>query len=570
MALFEVEALTYYYGGAKHPALQEVNLSINEGEFVLLAGESGCGKSTLLRALSGLVPSFYGGIIGGRVRYRGQAVSAAPRSSPQARHWEQRRLAGEIGFVFQDPENQLVMTGVERELAFGLENTGVPAREIKRRLAEIMTYLNLSALKSANTFALSGGQKQKVVLAAVLAMQPKVLLLDEPTSQLDPVAAEEMLAHVKRLHEDLGLTVVLVEQRLERCLHLADRVLMMRGGRLLTNSSPAEAVVYSLGANSSLIPPLPRLFVQMGSTEIPLTVAAGRRQLLALRRDTEACVQTKTPVSRARIEPDATGAARLLEIKNLFYAYPEAQEPAVRSLSCVVAGGEIVALIGENGGGKSTLLKNICGLLRPQRGWVKLFGRDIAGQKVHELAGSVGYLAQNPNDYLCHDTVQQEVAFGLPSGDPKAAKMVDETLAGLRLTRVKDLNPRDLSGGERQRVALAAVLVRRPRVLLLDEPTRGLDARLKQEMGEYLLELVTAGVAVILVTHDIEFVAEYARRVLIMFAGEIVADGDKHAVLNNSLYYAPQLNKTFRGFVDGVITFQEAEEALKGCCYAVG
>jgi len=556
LALFEVEALTYYYGGSERPALGGVNLEITEGEFVLLVGGSGCGKSTLLRALSGLVPNFYGGRIGGRVRYRGASK--------------------EIGFIFQDPENQLVMTGVEREIAFGLENIGVPPREIKRRIAEVMDYLNISALKSANTFDLSGGQKQMVVLASVMAMQPRVLLLDEPTSQLDPVAAEELLTNVKRMNDDLGLTVVMVEQRLERCFHLADRVLVMNGGHLLNNSRPDDAVIYGLNAGSPFVPPVPRFFAQAGSVKIPLTVAEGRKQIRAMLPDPGAAGIAGHPRPRGtgeweKVKKSAASPEKLLEIKNLSYTYPDAPEPAVRNISFTLGTGEVAAIIGENGGGKSTLIKNICGLLRPQRGRVKLSGWDIEPQKVHELAGSVGYLAQNPNDYLFNDTVRQEVAFGLKldHGGP-VEQSVDEILAKLRLTHVQDVNPRDLSGGERQRVALASVLVRQPRVLLLDEPTRGLDAHLKTEMGDYLLDLSAAGVAIIIVTHDIEFVAEYARRVLIMFDGEIVADGDKRAVMNNSLYYAPQLNKMFRGFYEGVITFQDALDTLKWCRYEVG
>ena len=554
MALFEVEALTYYYGGSEKPALGGINLDINEGEFVLLVGGSGCGKSTLLRALSGLVPNFYGGRIGGRVRYRGKST-------------------GEIGFIFQDPENQLVMTGVEREIAFGLENIGVPPREIKRRIAEVMDYLNIAALKSANTFDLSGGQKQMVVLASVMAMQPRVLLLDEPTSQLDPVAAEELLSNVKRMNEDLGLTVVLVEQRLERCFHLADRVLVMNGGNLLNNSRPDDAVIYGLNAGSPFIPPVPRFFARAGSVNIPLTVAGGRRQIRAMLPPPGIAVHPY-PKATGEWEKARKAAAlqeRLLEINNLSYTYPDALEPAVQNISSTLGTGEIAAIIGENGGGKSTLLKNICGLLRPQRGRVKLLGRDIGQQKTHQLAGSVGYLSQNPNDYLFNDTVRQEVAFGLkPDAGGPVDQAVDEILAKLRLSDVQDVNPRDLSGGERQRVALASVLVRSPRVLLLDEPTRGLDAHLKTEMGEYLLDLAADGVSIIIVTHDIEFVAEYARRVLIMFTGEIVADGDKRAVMNNSLYYAPQLNKMFRGFYEGVITFQDALDTLKWCRYEVG
>lgn len=271
-------------------------------------------------------------------------------------------------------------------------------------------------------------------------------------------------------------------------------------------------------------------------------------------------------VEREKHKKTAVVQEKILELKNIYYTYPEAPKPALQNISLSIGAGEVVAIIGENGGGKSTLLKNICGLLRPQRGRVKVLGRDCDKQRVDELASFVGYLSQNPNDYLFHDTVRQEVAFGV---NGTASGIVDEVLHKLRLEQVRDVNPRDLSGGERQRVALASVLVKKPRLLLLDEPTRGLDAGLKNELGGYLLDLAASGVSIVIVTHDIEFVAEYARRVVIMFGGEVVADGDKRAIMNNSLYYAPQLNKLFRGFYEGIITFQDALETLKWCRYEV-
>lgn len=559
MALLEVENLTYYYGGVNKPALCRVNLEINEGEFVLLVGGSGCGKSTLLRALSGLVPDFYGGRISGRVCCQGKNV----------RDWDKKKLAGEIGFIFQDPEQQLVMTNVEREIAFGLENIGIGLAEMKRRVAEVMDFLNVASLKKMSTYDLSGGQKQTVVLASILAMQPKVLLLDEPTSQLDPVAAEELLTNIRRMNEDLGLTVVLVEQRLERCFHLAQRVLIMEEGRLINNSSPQEAVWFGLQRKSPFLPPLPRFFACAKSTVIPLTVSEGRQKLRSMwsgMRSAGSLSGGDTEVHRKLVhEPD-----KLLAISNISFSYPGAWEPALKDISLQVRAGEFLALIGENGGGKSTLLKNICGLLRPQKGKIVLHGKNISKTRVDELAGTVGYLSQNPNDYLFHDTVYQEVAFGLSVRGIKSGDLLEKTLQKLALAHVKDANPRDLSGGERQRVALASVLVLKPQLLLLDEPTRGLDSLLKEKLGLILLDLLADGVAIIMVTHDIEFVSEYVHRVLLMFDGEIVADGKKRQVMNNSLYYASQINKLFRGFYDGVITLQDALDLIKWCSYEVG
>lgn len=559
MALLEVENLTYYYGGSNKPALCGINLEINEGEFILLVGGSGCGKSTLLRALSGLVPEFYGGKISGRVHFQGKNV----------RDWDKKKLAGKIGFIFQDPEQQLVMTNVEREIAFGLENIGLDLAEMKRRVAEVMDFLNISPFKKMSTCDLSGGQKQTVVLASILAMQPKVLLLDEPTSQLDPVAAEELLTNIRKMNEDLGLTVVLVEQRLERCFHLAHRVLIMEEGRVINNSGPGEAVRFGLQRKSPFLPPLPRFFACTKSPVIPLTVSEGRQKLRCmwpglrgagslLEDDTNLCKKT------------ALAPNKLLEIRNISFSYPGSWEPTLKDISLHVGAGEFLALIGENGGGKSTLLKNICGLLRPQRGKIILHGRNTSKTRVDELASTVGYLSQNPNDYLFHDTVYEEVAFGLSVRGIKTGELVEKTLQKLGLAHVKDAHPRDLSGGERQRVALASVLVLKPQLLLLDEPTRGLDSILKEKLGSLLLDLLADGVSIIMVTHDIEFVAEYAHRVLIMFDGEIVADGKKRLVMNNSLYYASQINKLFRGFYDGVVTLQDALNLIKWCSYEVG
>ncbi|WP_031514707.1 ABC transporter ATP-binding protein [Desulfofalx alkaliphila] len=548
MALLKVENLTYCYGGSSKPSLNNINLEINEGEFVLLAGKSGSGKSTLLRALSGLVPEFYGGSVTGNVVFQGKNI----------RDWHKGKLAGEIGFIFQDPEQQIVMTNVEKEIVFGLENTGVPPREMKRRVAEVMDFLGISHLKRKNIFELSGGHKQMVVLASVLAMQPKVLLLDEPTSQLDPVSAEKIITNIRRINEDLGITVIIAEQRLERCMHLADKMVVINKGCLASNLTPGETVKLELDKQNIIIPPLPKLFAAVGCSTIPLTVSDGRAVLRTVYGHMKPAVDGRGGIAKTTVP-----ANNLLKIEKASFTYPDCLQPAIRDINLKVGSGEFVAIIGENGGGKSTLLKNICGLLRPQEGSIIICNKDIKKQSVAEIAGTVGYLGQNANDYLFNETVFEEVAFGLKVRGIKDRDIVDKMLEKWHLTDLKNKNPRDLSRGERQWVALAAVLVMNPQILLLDEPTRGLDASLKHELGTLLKKLTAEGVAVIIVTHDIEFIAEYAGRVVVIFDGEIVADGDKQQVLNNSLYYAPQLNKLFRGFCQGVITFQDALKLLK-------
>ncbi|MFZ5652128.1 MAG: ABC transporter ATP-binding protein, partial [Bacillota bacterium] len=364
MALFKVENLTYYYPDGEKPALSGINLSIKEGEFVLVAGESGSGKSSLARVLAGLIPDFYGGRFGGRVYFQGREMRGIDR----------RKLARQVGMVFQDPEKQLVMTGVEAEIAFGLENLGLPQKEMFRRVAEVISFLGLTELRQEFTASLSGGQKQKLALAAVLAMQPQVLVLDEPTSQLDPVAAEDFFNLVKRLNEEMGFTVVLIEQRLERCFHLADRVVIMEGGRVVQDGAPDQAARWAVRSGGHMVPPVARFFSVLGFPSLPVTVKEGRRQL---RQSFSGWPLSGGPDLRKAPASRSTGQTPLLEAKNLWFTYTNGRE-ALQDINLIVNAGEFVALLGENGAGKSTLLKNMAGLLQPGRGKVLTKGSDIS------------------------------------------------------------------------------------------------------------------------------------------------------------------------------------------------
>ncbi|MFZ5634069.1 MAG: ABC transporter ATP-binding protein [Bacillota bacterium] len=544
MALFKIENLIYYYPDGERPALNITSLHIEEGEFVLLAGASGSGKSSLARVLAGLIPDFYGGRFGGRVYFQGREMRGIDR----------RKLARQVGMVFQDPEKQLVMTGVEAEIAFGLENLGLPRKEMFRRVAEVISFLGLTELRQEFTASLSGGQKQKLVLAAVLAMQPQVLILDEPTSQLDPVAAEEFFNLVKRLNEEMGFTVVLIEQRLERCFHLADRAVIMEGGRVAQDGAPDQAARWAAGNGAPLVPPVARFFSALGFPSVPVTVKEGRKQLREFfsgRPVSGGPDPRKAPGSRS------TGRTPLVEVKNLWFTYPNGRE-ALQDINLQVGAGEFVAILGENGAGKSTLLKNMVGLLQPGRGRVLLKGCHLSKYKGGCPGRQVAYLSQNPNDYLFQDTVEDELLFTLNNFGMKDDGIVDELLEKLQLFRHRLANPRDLSSGERQRVALASVLVTRPDLLVLDEPTRGLDYRLKAGLGGFLAGQAAAGAGVVLVTHDVEFAAEYASRLIMMFAGRIVSDGTRHETLGQSVFYSTQIGKLCRGFCDGILTFDEA------------
>jgi len=544
--LYQVENLTYYYPEKKSPALNNINLSINEGEFVLLTGPSGCGKSSLLRALAGLLPTYYGGTISGEIRFDGCSLSRL----------DKRRLARDVGLVFQDPEQQLVMTSVEQELAFGLENLGIEPWKMRWRVAEALCFFDLAKLKTSPTFILSGGEKQKVVLAAILAMHPRVLLLDESTSQLDPVAAQELLNYVQRLNLEWGMTVVMVEQRTDRCFHLVDRVVLMEQGRIIHQGPPREMARWEGGRFRHFMPPVARVFSALGLEKVPLTIKEGRdilRQGWPKSSVKNGHLAIKTPLIGSRIN----GGPPLLRIKDLHFAYDN-RNPCLKGVNLTLYPGEIAALLGENGAGKSTLLKCINGLLTPQKGKIFLENKDITGQPAEILASRIGYLSQNPNDYLFHDTVREEIAYGLKVRGEKADDRVIRTMELLEIAHLWDTHPRDASGGERQRIALGTVLVTDPLLLLLDEPTRGLDPEKKQRLARLLRALKNKGKTAVVVTHDVEFAAEVAERAIILSDGQVVADGDRKTVFGDSLYYAPQVSRLCRGVEPGVLTVEEA------------
>ncbi|MEW6181737.1 MAG: ATP-binding cassette domain-containing protein [Bacillota bacterium] len=561
LAVFQSEDLTYRYPETEHPALRDINLVVDEGEFLLIAGESASGKSTLARALAGLIPHFYGGRLDGSLTYRGTEISSMKRG----------QLAREVGIVFQDPEKQLVATGVEAELAFGPENLGLPPEEIGRRLAEVMTFLNLTAVKNADTACLSGGQKQRVALAAVLAMQPKVLILDEPTSQLDPVAAEELLGFLKRLNEDTGLTVILVEQRLERCFHLVNRVVYLEKGTIAFDGSPGETARRLAEKGLPCIPPVARFWAMAGFSPVPVTVKEGRDMLRRILPDRQNGERSRTPHpptagadtdNSRRKAPEKTPEVEPQELyvslEKVWFTYPDGTE-ALKDIKLNVAPGEFLAVLGPNGAGKSTLLRVMAGLLKPGRG--RIAGPwDNNATKTGPKAMNTAYLSQNPNDYLLRDTVEDELLFTLRNFRLPDDGVVDRVLAELRLEPHRRAHPRDLSGGERQRVALASMLVAGPRLLLLDEPTRGMDYRLKSDLGQMLRRRAAAGAGVALVTHDVEFVAQYAARVALLFDGRIVRSGPISTVLSDSLFYSTQISKLSKGFAQGLLT---PEDALK-------
>jgi energy-coupling factor transport system ATP-binding protein len=518
--MIRFERVSYTYPEAASPILRDLDLHIGEGEFVLVVGASGSGKSTLLRCLNGLVPHFYGGAFRGSVRVRGlDPVALQPGG-----------MSATVGFVFQDPETQFVVDTVEAELAFAMENHGLPQATMRKRVEEVLDQLSIAHLRERRISTLSGGEKQRVAIASVLTLQPHVLVLDEPTSQLDPQAAEEVLTTLQKLNADLGLTVILSEHRLERVVQYADRMIYLPGaGQPVVEGAP-QAVL----AQIELTPPLAQLGKALGWSPLPLTIkeARGAAQRLDL---------SAAPPSRAA----APSAAPLdIAIHDLWHAYDG--RPALRGVNLEVRRGECVALMGRNGSGKTTLLKHLVGLLRPARGSVRVRDMDTRRATLEQLIRVVGYVPQNPDALLFADTVREELAFTRANHGLVDASRDGALLEQLGLAAHAERYPRDLSVGERQRVALAAVLAAQPEIILLDEPTRGVDYDQKRALMRYLSTEKERGHTVLLSTHDVELAAASVDRVVILGEGEVVVDGPVRQVMTHSLVFGSQINKLFR------------------------
>jgi len=575
--MIELTDVAYSYPGAPRPTLAGLSLAIPDGEFLLVCGPSGAGKSTFLRLLNGLAPHFYGGRFAGSVRLWGRDT---------LRH-QPRDLADLVGFVFQDPEAQFVVDAVEDEIVFGMENLGLGQTVMRRRVEEVLDQLSIAHLRGARVSTLSGGERQRVAIAAALAAQPRALVLDEPTSQLDPHGAEEVLSALQKLNADLGITVVLCEHRLERVVQYADRVLYFpgdgeakgdrgtggqgdRGTEARGNSVAAPIVgpVREMLALIPLVPPLQGLGRALGWSPLPLTIKEGRRFAQEEgRRFVEGAVRPVVSAeSVSRDIPSAGGPGVplsppppiALRLHDVTLRYGEHE--ALFRVSLEARAGGLLALMGRNGSGKSSLLKAVVGLVRPQEGRVELRGREVGRRPTEELAREAGYVPQDPRSILFHDTLREELAFTLRARGVADDGAIERTLGALGIAHLAGRYPRDLSGGEAQRAALAAVFVGDPPVLLLDEPTRGLDYAAKSELARLLRALCAAGRAVIMTTHDVELAAACADRVALLGDGELVVEGPAAEVLGDSLILSSQIAKLFPG--RGWLTLDDALAGL--------
>lgn len=532
MNYIEAKNIDYYYPREEKKTLDSINFIIEKGDFVLLTGESGSGKSTLAKCISGSIPNFYGGTIGGQIYLNGKVIKDI----------EHVQRAKEITMVFQDPERQLVMNKVHREIAFGLENVGIEENKIKRRVFEAMQYSNLLQLAYRDINTLSGGEKQKVAIASALSYMPNCIILDEPTSQLDPSAAFEVCELVKRINEELGITIIVIEQRIDKWFDVADKIMVMEKGRKIFFGNKEEMYDEKSGKLEKFLPTYLKLSKFLKLNNRP-------QGLKNIRKSIRNFKFAKPIVDEKKVGKEA------IHVKNLSCKYGEAQ--AVKDLSLSVNCMDFLAILGSNGAGKSTFMKAIIGLNK-YKGSIKIFEKEVSKIKLTEVSKIVGYISQNPNDYLTKDTVYEELKFTLENHKLKEYEVIDEVLKDLKIYEFKDKNPRDLSGGQRQRVAVASILVLKPKILMLDEPTRGMDTSAKKDLGEILKNLNKSGTTIILITHDVDFAAEYCNKFMLMFNGEKVSIGSKTDVLSEGIFYTTTINKLIRDNEKDIFTLNQA------------
>ncbi len=538
-----VEGLTYSYPRAAAPALADVSFEVAPGEFVLLAGRSASGKSTLLRAACGLVPHFHGGEVEGRVTVAGlDAIEAGPGE-----------LAAAVGYVAQDPETQVVSTTVAAEIELPLEMRGDAPGDRARAVEEVGLALAIPHLLGRAVDTLSGGELQRVALAAALVTRPRLVLLDEPTSQLDPVSGDELIWLLRRLNEEWGVAVVLAEHRLERCLAAADRVVAVESGRIGFDGAPRDFLGWTRSADPTLTTPAARLFSLAEIEPLPVGVRDARRTLEATATTVPhpgkgVAGEVRPPGRRSRLSLPGKRdkSPRALEAKGLWVELDDGGGPrdVLRGIDLAIAPGERVALMGRNGAGKSTLLRAAAGLLDPTAGRV--------------AAERMALLTQNPGDYLVRERVGDE----LPGEPGRAA------LRAVGMEHAIDADPRDLSGGERQRLALAIALAGRldgdgvPGLVALDEPTRGMDRGRKDDLAALAERLAEQGAAVLIATHDVEFAAEFAARVVLLGDGVVIADGPSADILSGGWYFATEVARVLD--VPGVVTPEHGAVLLGG------
>ncbi|MBQ7378224.1 MAG: ATP-binding cassette domain-containing protein [Clostridia bacterium] len=535
MEILEIKDLTFSYPGSTRRVLDNLTLSIREGEFCVLCGATGSGKSTLLRLCKReIAPN---GAVSGKILFK---------NTPKEQ-LSDKEAAVRIGFVCQQPDQQIVCDKVWHELAFGLENLGLSQSEIARRVAEMAGYLGIEPWYDMPISALSGGQKQLLNLASVMVMHPDLLILDEPTSQLDPIAAAEFIHTLKKLNRDFSLTVLIAEHRLEELVPMCDRLIVLKDGRLLGADTP-RALMPRIAQHPLLLASMPtatRVACAIGNRTYPLAVKEGREMIAKY-----------TFSSRSLPESAAAPKAnKALELKSVHYRYDRQAPDVLRNLSLTLYEGETLCVLGGNGSGKSTMLGVASGVYKPYAGSVSVFGKKLKEYKNQSLYREcLSLLPQDVQTVFLCNTVGEELA------DAK----VDLSSLPFDLSHLLDTHPYDLSGGEQQLLALAKVLATKPRVLLMDEPTKGLDAEKKERLLEILRALKKRGVSILIVTHDVEFAALCADRCVLFFRGAAVSDGLPRAFFAENNFYTTAARRMTRGYLDNAVTAEDVITLCRG------
>ena len=566
MATIQVRNLSFAYPTSTVRALEDVSFTVSQSEFVVLCGKSGCGKSTLLRHLKkNLIPY---GQFEGEVLYDGKEIASL----------DDRLNAAEIGFVQQNPDNQIVTDKVWHELAFGLESLGLDNKTIKRRVAEMASFFDIQTWFRKSVSELSGGQKQLLNLASIMVMQPKVLILDEPTSQLDPIAASEFIKTIYRINRELGTTIIISEHRLEELFTMADKVMVMDKGKLIAYDEPWNIGNFLAGDSASERHPMfygmpavmkiyshcrtagvPR-YIREGKEMSPLTIRDGRLWLESFLKDDSV---EASAADYAKVH-QVTGEEEIIRVKDLWFKYSKDSGDVLRGLNLSVRKGELFCLLGGNGVGKSTTLKAVSGAVIPQHGSIIVDGMKVKKENFKELFHKRrAMLPQNPQALFTEITVEEELLEALyfeKITDEEKIEKIENILEMMEITHLRKSHPYDLSGGEQQRLALGKILLLDPKILLLDEPTKGLDPFFKITLGGILKKLTTSGVTIFMVSHDVEFCAEYGDRCAMFFDGDVVSEGTPKEFFAGNSFYTTSANRIVRRWFPEGITWEEVAQ----------
>ena len=560
--------VNFTYTGDSEPALKDISITIHQGETVLIAGPAGAGKTTLCRCINGLVPHYFRGHLEGKVLVGGIDIKASSISA----------LSHVAAMLFQDPSSQLVNPTVFDEIAFGPENYGVPREEILSRVKESIESMRLNGYEERNPHSLSGGEQQACALAAIVSMRPEVYVLDEPTSNLDPIGSMRVLSHLSELSKSEKATTIIVEHKLEELLHLVDRLIVMQEGRIVAEGEPRKMLedAESLSKLGLKTPQTALLFSRLRkfdpSLKMPLTFDEAVSEMSAfLKPRTRGAAIVRSSAAVASDPKGADQGETIIRTEGLVHVY-EAGTVALRGVTLEIRRGDFLAIIGQNGSGKTTLVKHFNGLLRPTQGEVTVFGLDASQTSIRELSTKVGYCFQNPDHQICTDSVRKELGFGprnLELPEDEIQKRVDEVADAIGLRGMLDDNPFNRSKGERQRIAVASVLTMKPDVLVVDEPTTGQDDRMARQMMDFYRKLHDEdGKTVIVITHDMNLAAEYANRVFVMWNGQVLLSGSPREVfaesekIEKTYLRAPQITRFAQalkpfGFPPNVLTVDE-------------